>query len=327
MDPKTGDLAVPEAEIKPEFQEEKPVEKIVAPRDKAIAEMARRAEIRRQEELGAFKPDSMDDEGVITSAEIEEPQIEETQSEQAEQQIPEETRELIVNGQRMTVPLSKVIEEGVRTLQKETSADLKLKAASELERQWHERLAQPSKPDVQQPVQQPSITDAEIARKIQFGTEAEAAEAISTLKGSGKASSPQEIVGFVQQQMNQMIPEHIAFHDATNWLRTEHKEITSDPDLKSYFDMQEVKARQSGDKRPYRELYDDLAKQMVTKFNLRTQDKQEPAQPMDRISRKINSPRPVQGAAGKVVQQTQEKKAFTVADYVTQQRQRRGLQQ
>jgi hypothetical protein len=96
--------------------------------------------------------------------------------------------------------------------------------------------------------------------------------------------------------------------------------------------MKEDQARKAGDRRPYKELYADLAGQMATKFNLKKADKPEASQPMqttpasDRLTRKANSPRPVTGASGRLEQPQAPKKAPTVADYVTRQRQLRGLQ-
>ncbi len=354
MNPKTGELASPE-----DFQSEvvvglqapvKPEKPMINPRDLAIAEMAKRTQARREKDDKALKVDVLEEDGSITPA----PDVPETvplpeltapektaaeptsQNQTAEvtptsaaptAPIQEEERELIVDGKRIRVPISKILDAGTRTLQKESAADMRLAAATELLKSAQERQ-QP-----QQAVQQaqPSDNDAAIARAIQFGTEEEAKTAIATLRNAAPAITPQQIDAYVQQKLTRALPEHQAFSEANRWLKNEYPQIVSDPDIKFMFDMKEDQARKAGDRRPYSELYADLAGQMATKFNLKKAEGQTPAQPMttqasDRLTRKANSPRPVTGASGRVEQTQAPKKAPTVQDYVQRQRELRGLQ-
>lgn len=346
MDPKTGELAAPQPRQvfdTPHTPEKSEVKK--TPQFLAREEMAKRVQAERSVEDKSFTPDILDDDGNITpSVPVEqsaEPEIQET--EQVEPETvdpvieepptePEEERELVVNGQRVKVPLSKILDAGTRALQKESAADQRLAAAAELERQLSERLQrlQPSQ-DVEprheapQTVDQPSQEDAALAHDIQFGTEEQAAKALSKLRSSGRGLDERQLQKFVQTS----IPDQIAFFTANERVRSDYKEIFADKDFEQMFMFQESKARQTGDRRPYAELYKDIAEGMVTKFNLRKAEVSEPKATtmQDRVVRKANAPRPVQSAAGPGSKGEQApKRALTVSEYVTQQRQKRGLQ-
>lgn len=346
MDPKTGEIANPD-DLRPEIDQETPKKSEIPlknPRDIAIAEMAKRANARREKDEKSLKVDVLEEDGTITPAPDSEPDVSretpepvkaaeatpsssEAQLPSAPPAAPEEERELIVDGKRIRVPISKILDAGTRTLQKESAADMRLAAATELLRSAQER----QQPVQTAPVVQPSDEDAVIARNIQFGTEEEAKSAIAKLRNATPAITPQQIDAYVQQQLAQKLPDHNAFHSANAWLRTEYPQIVADPDLKYLFDTKEQQARTAGDRRPYAELYADLAGQMATKFSLKKADKQEPSQPMttiasDRLVRKAMGPRPVTGASGSIEQTTQPKKVPTVAEYVQRQRELRGLQ-
>ena len=348
MDPKTGEISNPD-DLRPENDQETPKKPDIPlknPRDIAIEEMAKRSNARREKEEKRMKADILEEDGTITPVSSEpEPDVPretpepvkaaeappstEAKLPSAPPAAPEEERELIVDGKRIRVPISKILDAGTRTLQKESAADMRLAAATELLRSAQERQQTVQTAPVAQ--QQPSDDDAALARSIQFGTEEEAKSAIAKIRNATPAITPQQIDAYVQQQLAQKLPDHNAFHSANAWLRTEYPQITADPDLKLLFDTNEQKARQLGDRRPYAELYADLAGQMATKFSLKKVDKQEPSQPMttqasDRLVRKATGPRPVTGASGRTEQATQPKKAPTVAEYVQRQRELRGLQ-
>lgn len=346
MNPHTGEVADPDV-LNPEVDTpaaDAPPPK--NPRDIALAEIARRANARREKEQQALKFDTIDDNGVITpaapSVEPAEPAPEASpnvQPDASEAQgasppppstppvaVLEEERELIVDGKRIRVPVSKIVDAGIRTFQKETAADMRLAAATELLRSAQERQAQPPAPP---PVVQPSDEDAVLARQIQFGTEEEAKAAIAKLRNAAPAISPQQIAAYVQQTLAQTLPDHTAFHEANRWLRQEFAPIAEDPDLKFLFDTKEDQARKAGDRRPYKELYADIAGQITTKFNLKKPEQAAPqptTQASDRITRKAQSPRAVTGASGRMEQAQAPARAMTVAEYVQHQRQVRGLQ-
>ncbi len=348
MNPKTGELAEPE-DFEPEVvtglrAPEKPDKPMINPRDIALAEMAKRAQQRRERDDKAVKVDVLEEDGTITPA----PDVpretvpEVTEETAAEPQVlpsevptpasvapsaPEEERELIVDGKRIRVPISKILDAGTRTLQKESAADMRLAAATELLKSAQEKHQAPQQ--AQQP--QPSDDDAALARSIQFGTEDEAKAAIAKIRNAAPAITPQQIDAYVQQKLTQALPEHQAFSEANRWLKNEYPQIVSDPDIKFMFDMKEDQARKLGDRRPYSELYADLAGQIATKFNLKKPEIPQPSQPMttqasDRLTRKANSPRPVTGASGRMEQSKGPEKAPTVQEYVQRQRELRGLQ-
>ena len=337
MDPKTGQVAATEKPAQV-TEQPKPTEAKMTPQYKAREEIARRREAERQEELKTQKFDVMDEEGNITPAEEkEEPKVEEEGVEAAvEEQLgeeqkeapkeeakepEEEMRELIVDGKKISVSLSKILDAGVRTFQKETAADMRLAAASELERQARERFAQlqPPQPGVQQ---QPEVSDddAALAKAIQFGSEEEAKAAISKLRNTARATTQQELRQFVESSQTN-IPQQIEFYEATRWVKDEYKDLFSDPDMAQVFMNKEVAARQSGDRRPFKELYKALADDLSSKFGLK---KETQPQNQDRVIRKAQAPKIASPAAGKT-QAPPEKKQVTVADYVQRQRELRGL--
>ncbi|HEY6019753.1 MAG TPA: hypothetical protein VIY48_07580, partial [Candidatus Paceibacterota bacterium] len=165
-----------------------------------------------------------------------------------------------------------------------------------------------------------------LAHAIQFGTEDQAAEAVAKLYG-GIRPSQEEIRGIVQQQVLQATPEVMKFQEANNFVRTNYPEIFADPLLEQQFMLSENARRQSGDARPHKDLYKELAETMVTKFKLRdTPQAEEPSKPdvQDRIVRKANSPRPVQAAGGQKPP-APAPRTPTVTDFVEKQRQLRGL--
>lgn len=118
----------------------------------------------------------------------------------------EETRTLKVNGQDVEVPLSQIIESGIRTHQKESSADQRLAEATRLLNEVKEREANPSSQDVGSSKQDsaPSKQDAEkLAKTLIDGDIEEVTNAVETLlKGRGNS---QEIATQVQQMDNSQI--------------------------------------------------------------------------------------------------------------------------
>lgn len=350
MDPKTGEVGTtdPKAGTHKPGGESLKEDKKVPPQFTAREQIAKRREDERKAEMGGFKVDQQDEDGNITATPEEPAQPLETETKPdaaletapvetvVTPAAPEEQREIIVNGQRMKVALSKIIEEGTKTLQKESAADMKLAAASELERQLQARLAnfeQPPKGVVQDQSRadaQPSDEDAALAKAIQFGTEDEAKKAIASLRGGGnKGMTEAEVLGFVRKVMATELPKQNAFEEANTWIRGEHKEIFSDPDLEAFFMQKETAKRQAGDKSPYRDLYKSIAQEMETKFQLRKAEAvtvlPDEGGLQDRVTRKANAPRTVQGASGKTPAPSAAKQ-MSVTDYVERQRQMRGLQ-
>ena len=176
---------------------------------------------------------------------------------------PEETREIIVDGQRHNVPLSKIVEMGTRTLQKEVAADLRLNQASALLAEA-KRIAEQQQQPAQQP-QQPQIgelNDDQLAELIQFGTREQATQAVKVLR-SQNAIKQEEIVRAAQQA----VAPQMAFEAAKTYAITEYGDILNDPDLGAIFLNRENALRKAGDQRGYVELYKAIGDDMRAKFN------------------------------------------------------------
>lgn len=245
------------------------------PRNQVLAEIAKSAAANHAAEDKETFP-SIDDEGNISpapsappaqapvedaapSGEAEAPAVESTPAEAAQGEHPaEEEEELVVEGQKVRFPKSKIIEAGRRTIQKETAADQRLKLASELLEEAEARVrAVPTAP--QQPAPPPA-NFAELARTIQFGTPEEAAAALQSLAGNPPVS-PEEIVRVAEQRARQATRDEQAFQDAMKFVQTEYGDLLSNDYVRRLFFTEEQRARAPkekgglGDTRPYKELY------------------------------------------------------------------------
>ena len=175
---------------------------------------------------------------------------------------PEEMRTLIIDGQSVQVPVSKIIDTGQRALQKELAADLRLNQASALLAEA-KRIA-----ENQQPAQQSQQTaigdlnDDQLAELIQFGTREQATQAVKVLR-SQNAIKHEEIVRAAQQA----VAPQMAFEAAKTYAITEYGDILNDPDLGAIFLNRENALRKAGDQRGYVELYKAIGDDMRAKFN------------------------------------------------------------
>lgn len=347
MNPKDGEVTVHEAEgITPDNVSAESQEKKVPPQFLAREAIAKKREADRQSEMNGFKTDTMEEDGSIT------PHQEAGQLDEAtpiEEQVPtepapepiapnqstepslatapqpavEEYRELNVLGKMVRVPLSKIIEEGQRAVQKESAADMKLAAASELERRLKSQLENYQPSDKAAEVQQVAASedDAALAKAIQFGTEDEAKTAIAKLRTAGRGDdvSVRELVR-TEIEKDRRLAE---FKEADSWVRNEHKAIFQNPELSQLFMVKETMRRQNGDATPTRTLYASIAQEIETQFQLKRAESVTTPVIQDRVTRKMTSPRPVEGASGKQAAPA-PRKAPTVTDYVQRQRELRG---
>ena len=182
----------------------------------------------------------------------------------------EELRTIIVDGVEQQVPVSKILDSGVRTLQKEATADKRLQEATELLRQAKEQAASPSSQDVSYDSYDspPSNVDAEqLAKTIIDGDLEEVTNAVQRLVGAGRQDSQQmatqvqnmdrsEVYGFVQDAINlekamntfKDTPENGGFGD-----------LYSDPTLRKMVMDKEEELVNGGDKRGYIERLTDAA--------------------------------------------------------------------
>lgn len=177
---------------------------------------------------------------------------------------PEETREIIVDGQRHQVPLSKIVEMGTRTLQKEVAADVRLNQASQLLAEA-KRIAEGQQPPqgAAQPQAMGALDDDQLAELIQYGTKEQAAQAIKALRSSAPQVRPEDIARYAQQA----VAPQMAFEAGKNFVQSEYGDLLGDEDLRAIFLNKENALRKSGDQRGYVELYKAIGDEIRTKFN------------------------------------------------------------
>lgn len=166
-------------------------------------------------------------------------------------------RKIIVDGQEIEVPVEKVIERGVATMQKETAADERLKAAEKL---YTEALAfankviagnQPQPTD--QPTNQPTPAEyaAELARRIQFGTPQEGAAAVQELIAMAAGTQNNLL-----SQVTQVVDQRTAAQQFAN----EFKDLVGDPFAMKLVFAREKELRAEAEARgesigPFNEFY------------------------------------------------------------------------
>ena len=177
-------------------------------------------------------------------------------------------RKIKVDGQELEVDEESVIEAGIKTLQKQSAADKRLEESARLKKEAEaearrilddaRRQAQPNQ-DGKAPSPDGSaverLTDdhfIEAVKKIQYGSETEASQALRNLMSeAAKSGKPAELT------LNE-VGEYLEFREATKWAHDEFKEILGDPKLKTLFSSEEKRLRAAGDMRPYREVYTDI---------------------------------------------------------------------
>lgn len=133
------------------------------------------------------------------------------------------TRVLKVDGQEIERTEEEILEAGIRALQKESTADKRLEEATRLLREAQN--TQLPRQDVAQRDQQPSI-DADLVKKIQYGSEEEAVQAMQQLMTTVRDQATQQAAEMTRKQLEQERLNAIA-----NTFKSEFKEIVEDPYL------------------------------------------------------------------------------------------------
>jgi len=241
----------------------------------AMQELAEKRRETRDAELAAEGQDVIDTTG---EPEQEEPEDKDDSKEEVSQETEtkEETEKeeyvtLKVNGKEEQVPLSKVLDAGTRTLQKETAADARLQEATQLlaEAKKEREAATPPSSDVDS---SPSTTvDAEIlAKKLIDGDIEEVKDAIQTLTAGRDSATVatqvqemdrSQVFGFVQDALHleqamtkfKESPENGGFGDLYN-----------DPTLRKMVMDKEEELVNNGDERGYLERLTDAAAEVRT---------------------------------------------------------------
>lgn len=102
-----------------------------------------------------------------------------------EEEPKDEMVEIIVDGEKQEVPLSKIKDAGVRSLQKESAAANRLREATKLLKEAKQTVKPPKDKDADED-DKGTLTTKEITHAIQYGTEDEAEAAIEQLNNMGR---------------------------------------------------------------------------------------------------------------------------------------------
>lgn len=243
---------------------EKEVPQAVSARNEALAAIAERARQERDNEMkeeGHPVVDTLNIDKEEEPEEVKEPEekIEEKAEEVKEEPKPEVVK-IKVDGEEREVPKEKILDAGIRALQKESTADKRLEEATRLLREIEQKYAQPQEKKQEPPSQE--WDDATVAYALEHGDEAQKAHAISLLRGRGNTT--QEELQAIEQRAVTKALDTVDFRDASKWFQDEYKDIVADPYLFQLAAFAEDQARANGDQRSRKELYksigDDLRK-------------------------------------------------------------------
>jgi len=246
---------------------------------------------------------------------------------------PAKEYEMTVDGQKMKVLGSKIIDAGFRTFQKETAADFRLNVATELMQEAERRVAAAGTPKEETPAKDATPagepSNADLAKSLQFGTPEEAEKALSTLRVRGFDQT--QITNMVVQQSRHAARDELAFQKALDFVKGEYGDLLSNDHLKRFFFMEENRYRAPkdkgglGDTRPYLEVYKDIGENMRKSFKLpkATTSASPTATAAGRKEVKANAV-PVPKTAASRLQETAAPKAKTASEIIAGMRSQRG---
>lgn len=264
------DVDSPEA---PEYVKPNPAQN---PRNMALGEIAAARASRVEAETAEDNNfPSVDDDHNITAA-APEPVEPSTPSETAptppeqplEAAAPDPEEELLIEGQAVKVPTSKLLDAGRRTFQKEAAADHRLQVASKLLEEAERRLAatppgaEPSPP----PAPAGSNTEAELAHMLQFGTPEQSAEAVRQLRGGGVDES--RIQSLADERARMAARDEMEFARGKAFIQKEYSDILTKDSMRGLFFSEDSRLLAAGDRRPYVERYRAIGDQMRKDFGL-----------------------------------------------------------
>lgn len=240
------------------------------PRDAAIAAIAERANQQKEEsgdfsefdeETGEVAPKKEPEKAPEKAPETEEvpPEGEDKEEEEKsepepqkaeeEAEKPEELVTLRVDGKEVQVPKSKIVDAGVRTLQKEAAADKRLEEATRLLKAAQE-FSQKQQPQ-QQPLSDQDVAHV-IAQALRTGDDAQASAAIQALMQSGRSQPIPDV--------RQVVAQEFEATAALDMFKRDFADIVSDPTamlLASSLEDQRIARVQAGAEpnRPLSEVY------------------------------------------------------------------------
>jgi len=286
-------------------------EKTLSPREEMMAMIAEKAKKERDDELADAGHEIVD----TTKAPKEEQEEEEvTESEiKKEEEVREEKEDLVeikVDGEIRKVEKDKILDAGIRALQKESTADKRLEEATRLLRQVDERLQQAK--TVETPSQkEEKWDDSTIAYALEHGDEEQRKYAIKQLRVRDEAT-PIETV-------EKRILDTMDFKEASSWFQNEYSDIVKDPYLFDLAAFSEDKARANGDTRSRKELYKEIGDNL-RKWKGGVVQTQTMEQKQEKKSEKVVS----LATASIKKAAPQEKPPKTTQDVIEEMRKRRG---
>ena len=299
--------------IQQDVEKEVELERTTNPRDEMLANIAAKAKAERD---GEMKDNGM--EVIDTSKAPEEEQEEVTESEEKQEDIKEvkeeedqkpEVVKIKVDGEEREVPKDKILDAGIRALQKESTADKRLEEATRLLREVQTKYAAPQEEHPSQ--KQEPWDDATIAYALEHGDEAQKAYAVRQLRGRDDAT-PIEAV-------EKRILDTIDFREASSWFQNEYSDIVKDPYLLQLAASTEDRLRADGDNRPRKELYKEIGDNL-RKWRGGAAQTQTMEQKQEQKSAKVVS----LPSASMKKSAPQEPKPKTTADVIEEMRKARG---
>lgn len=246
--------------------ENEEVSQAVSARHEAINSIAERARQERDEEIMANGGDVID---TLNVEEVENEDIPKKDEAKEAEDKPKEVQEptpqpevikIKVDGEEREVTKDKILDAGIRAMQKESTADKRLEEATRLLREVEQKYAEPQEKKQDNPSQE--WDDSTVAYALEHGDESQKAYAISLLRGRGNTTQ-KDLEAIEQRAVNKAL-DTLDFRDSSQWFQTEYKDVVSDPYLLQLAAIAEDRARANGDQRSRRELYksigDDLRK-------------------------------------------------------------------
>lgn len=189
---------------------------VVDPRTAAINAIAQKVEREEVEELPEEEPEELSEE-----------------PEEEEEDVEEEKVSVKVDGQEMLVDRGKIYDAGVRTFQKETAADKRLKEAADREARLQEREQKLAKME-QELLERNNSEPDEVSKKFVealFSDEEEAAKEFSKLHRTVQKLSEK----VTKQEKTEASKAKRDMDSATNHYHSNYRDIAEDADLHASF--------------------------------------------------------------------------------------------
>jgi hypothetical protein len=233
-------------------------------RNETIERIAKASREARDKELAEAGHEVIDTSG---EEKEEEPKETEQAAEQAEEQPKQDKEEsepapavekmvrVKVDGVEKEVPESLIHDAGIRAIQKESAADSRLAEATRLLKEA-QQVKETKKTSL------PEMDVMQLLNRVRQGTDEDANEAASLLMGREQAT-PEDIESAVEQR----VLRKIEMNQAGQWFIEEYKDIAADPYLGSLAISEELRLRESGDTRPYKEILKEVGDGINKKLN------------------------------------------------------------